>query len=127
MSWIFSLAVLRQQTLLNLFFHSILHDKTTLMTIPTRKLMKHQTMKNMMVIGIKIQQSIVGDISNKKQMKHQVVPRVLLRRNVQGMTSQYIICHSPSKDTMLPILLRMVVTLDLSMITSYAMLIASSR
>ena len=79
MSWNFLLVVLRQQTLLTLFFHSILHDKTTMMAIPTRKLTKHQTTKKMTAIVIKMQQTIVGDISNETQMRHLVVPRMLIR------------------------------------------------
>ena len=127
MSWIFSLVVLRQQTLLTLFFHSILHDKTTMRTIPTWKLMKHQTTKKMMIIVIKIHQSIVGDISNEKQMRHLVVPRILIRQNVQGMRSQYIIRNSPTKIAMHVILQRTIVALDSSIMMSYAVLMLNSR
>ena len=127
MSLIFSLGVLRQQTLLALFFHSILHNKTTMMTIPTRKLMKHQTTKKMMVIVIKIQQAIVKDITNENQMRHLVVPRMIIRQNVQQISSHHIIGHSPYQDAMHVILQMVVVPLYYSIITPYAMLIASSR
>ncbi len=98
-----------------------------MMTIPTRKLTKHQTTKKMMAIVIKIQQSIVGGISNKTQMRHLVVPKMLIRRNVQGIRSYYIIRNFPSKDAMHVILKRMVVLLDFSIITSYAMLMQYSN
>ena len=60
-------------------------------------------------------------------MRHQDVPRVLIRLNVQGMMRHNMIQNSPSKDAMHVILLRMVVTLASSIITSYAMLMPSSR
>jgi hypothetical protein len=65
-----------------------------------------------MIIVIKIQQSIVGDISNKKQMKHQVVPRMLIRKNFQGMMIYYIIQSSPKKLAMHVILQWTVVILE---------------
>ena len=104
-----------------------LHDKSKMRKITTRKLMKQQTTKKMMVIVVKIQWSIVGEISNKKPIRHQDVPWVLIRRNVQGMTRHHIIQNSPSKDAMHVILLRMVVTPESSIITSYAMLMPSSK